>query len=158
HDIYGFSVGMYRIRKEFHDEFGLDILDSLTAGSFAMKYAKTRLPDFKELFPEVKFDRNFVMGGRTYVNPNHQGKILEGVTKIDANSLYPAAMVMTRLPFGKMKRTVMNSAKLKQFLLANPDKYVFAHLKKGVVRYDDMFSPIVTRDDQLHTRDYPNVA
>lgn len=158
HDIYGFSVGMYRIRKEFQDEFGLDILDSLTAGSFAMKYAKTRLSNFKELFPEVNFDRNFVMGGRTYVNPIHQGKILEGVTKIDANSFYPTAMVRTKLPFGPMKRTVMNSAKLKQFLLANPDKYVFAHLKKGVVRYDDMFSPIVTRDEQLHTRDYPNVA
>lgn len=158
HDIYGFSVGMYRIRKEFQDEFGLDILESLTAGSFAMKYAKTKVQNFKELFPEVNFDRNFVMGGRTYVNPIHQGKILEGVTKIDANSFYPTAMVKTKLPYGRMKRVVMSSDKLKQFLLANPDKYVFAQLKKGVVRYDDMFSPIVTRDDRLHTRDYPNVA
>lgn len=158
HDIYGFSVGMYRIRKEFQDEFGLDILESFTAGSFAMKYAKTRIPNFKELFPTVNFDRNFVMGGRTYVNPKHQGKIIEGVTKIDANSFYPTAMVQTKLPYGRMKKTVMNSDRLRNFLERNPDKYVFAHLKKGVVRYDDMFSPIVTRDDHLHTRDYPNVA
>lgn len=158
HDIYGFSVGMYRIRKEFQDEFGLDILESLTAGSFAMKYAKTKIQNFKELFPEVNFDRNFVMGGRTYVNPIHQGRILEGVTKIDANSFYPTAMVKTKLPYGRMKKTVMNSERLRDFLKRNPNKYVFAHLKKGTVRYDDLFSPIVTRDDRLHTRDYPTIA
>lgn len=158
HDIYGFSVGMYRIRKEFHDEFGLDILESFTAGSFAMKYAKTQIPDFKELFPTVNFDRNFVMGGRTFVNPDHQGNIMEGVTKIDANSFYPSAMVKTKLPYGRMKKTVMNSDRLRDFLKRNPDKYVFAHLKKGTVRYNDQFSPIVTRDEQLHTRDYPTVA
>lgn len=158
HDIYGFSVGMYRIREEFYNEFGLDILESLTAGSFAMKYAKTKIPDFKELFPTVNFDRNFVMGGRTYVNPTHQGKIVEGVTKIDANSFYPSIMVKSKLPYGRMKKKVMNSDKLRDFLKQNLDKYVFAHLKKGVVKYNDQFSPIVIRDEQLHTRDYPTVA
>lgn len=159
YDIYGFSVGMHRIQKQFYDEFGIDILNSYTAGSFAMKYARRELGQEKiqEYFPNVTFDRNFVIGGRTYVNQKHRGKIIEGVTKIDANSFYPSIMVNSKLPYGKMKKIAMSSSQLKEFLLSHPDKYVFAHLIKGVVKYDDMFSPIVTHDE-FNNRDYPTIA
>ena len=158
HDIYGFSVGLYRIHNQFNQEFGLDILDSLTAGSFAMRYAKNQLPDFKAMFPRVKFDRNFVMGGRTYVNPLYAGEIVDDLTKIDANSFYPSIMVGTKLPYGKMLRVIMNSNKLKEHLNKHPEQYVFAHLKRGVVHYNDMFSPICVHNPATNTREYPNTA
>lgn len=158
HDIYGFSVGMFRIHQQFKEEFGLDILDSLTAGSFAMKYAKTKLPDFKQWFPRVKFDRNFVMGGRTYVNPMYEGEIVDNVSKIDANSFYPSIMVQTKLPYGKMIRKPMNDEQLRQHLKKHPEQYVFAHLKKGVVHYNDTFSPICIHNPVTQSREYPNTA
>lgn len=157
HDIYGFSVGIHRIRKEFEEEFELDILSSFTAGSFAMKYAARELPDRETQFPTVAFDRNFVIGGRTFVNPLHVGKIVEGITKIDANSFYPSIMVKSKLPYGQQKKIAMNSLQLKLFLNDNPEKYVFAHLISGTCKYNDMFSPIVTNDD-LNNRDYPTIA
>lgn len=159
HDIYGFSVGLYRIREDFEREFNLDILGSFTAGSFAMKYAKVMLGEDKDkFFPKVDFDRKFVFGGRTYVNPLHEGKIIpDDSTKIDANSFYPSIMVRSKLPFGKQKKIAMSSKQLREFLKDNPDHYVFAHLIRGTCKYNDMFSPIVTTDD-LNNRDYPNIA
>jgi hypothetical protein len=157
YDIFGFSVGMHRIQKDFAGEFDLDIFDSFTAGSFAMKYAATKLEKKEELFPPVTFDRKFVFGGRTYVNPLHAGKIVENTTKIDANSYYPSAMVKSKLPYGHQKKIVMSSDQLRNFLKLNPNKYVFAHLMRGSVKYNDMFSPIVTTDD-LNNRDYPTIA
>lgn len=157
HDIYGFSVGLHRIREDFEREFDLDILGSFTAGSFAMKYASKMLDNKNELFPNVSFDRKFVYGGRTYVNPIHEGKIIEGASKIDANSFYPSIMVKSKLPYGAMKKITMSSNQLNLFLKNNPNTYVFAHLISGACKYEDMFSPIVTTDD-LNNRDYPNYA
>lgn len=157
HDIYGFSVGLHRIRKDFEDEFELDILGSFTAGSFAMKYAAKMLEGKEEKFPKVSFDRNFVIGGRTFVNPIHEGKIIEGTSKIDANSFYPSIMVKSKLPYGVQKKIPMGSTQLRKFLKDHPEKYVFAHLIRGSVKYDDMFSPIVTSDD-LNNRDFPTIA
>lgn len=168
YDIYGFSVGMYRLSKEFEREFGINILESFTAGSFSMKYARLELTKhldgkdekeafIQELFPDVSFDRKFVMGGRTFLNPKHRNKVLTGLYKLDRNSSYPAAMVQSKLPYGKMKKLPMNSTQLKEFLHHNEDTYVFARLTDGVVKYNDMFSPIITRDD-LNTREYPTIA
>lgn len=157
YDIFGFSVGLHRITKQFHEQFGIDILDSLTAGSFAMKYAAIKVPDHKELFPPVKFDRDFVFGGRTFVNPNHAGKIMKNWTTVDAKSFYPSTMVYGKLPYGQMKKINMNSNQLDEFLKDNPDKYVFAHIVTGICKYEDMYSPIVTMDDKGN-RDYPTHA
>lgn len=158
YDIFGFSVGMYRIQKDFQEKFELDIFSSLTAGSFAMKYADKHIEGNKaELFPQVRsFDRNFVVGGRTYVNPDHVGKIMFNVRKIDKNSSYPSVMVNSKLPYGTCTKGVMNSLQLKEYLLSHPEKYVFAQLVSGVCKYNDMFSPIVTMDG--HNRDYPTIA
>lgn len=157
YDIYGFSVGIHRIREEFEKEFNLDILSSFTAGSFAMKYAARELPEKETQFPKVSFDRKFVIGGRTFVNPIHAGKIVEGTTKIDANSFYASIMCKTKLPYGQQKKMPMSSKQLQIFLEKNPNKYVFAHLVSGTCAYHDMFSPIVTSDD-LNNRDYPTIA
>lgn len=157
HDIYGFSVGVHRLRNDFEEQFDLDILSSLTAGSFAMKYAKKMLEEKVQHFPTVTFDRKFVIGGRTFVNPIYAGKIVEGTKKIDANSFYPSIMVRSKLPYGKQKKVPMSSEQLNIFLKNNPDKYVFAHLIRGTCKYNDMFSPIVTSDD-LNNRDYPTIA
>ncbi|HXS61144.1 MAG TPA: DNA polymerase [Candidatus Sulfopaludibacter sp.] len=177
-DIYGFSVGLYRLSKDFEESFHMDILESFTAGSFSMKYAASKLkerhiksvetnenfnntgspfPKKDELFPKVSFDRKFVIGGRTYVNPIHAGKILDNLTKIDANSFYPSIMVKSKLPYGKQKIMKFKGSDLDKFLLNNPNKYVFAQLLSGVCKFDDMFSPIVTSDDN-NNRDYPTNA
>jgi len=157
HDIYGFAVGLHRIQQDFLKEFDLDILDSFTAGSFAMKYAAVKLDNKEEKFPPVAFDRKFVFGGRTYVNPEHVGKIMGSTTKIDANSFYPSIMVKSKLPYGHQVKQIMTSNKLNEFLKKHPEKYVFANLLKGNCNYKDMFSPIVTTDD-LTNRDYPTMA
>jgi hypothetical protein len=156
-DIFGFSIGMYRIQKDFQEEFDLDIFSSLTAGSFSMKYAGKHIENKEQLFPQVRsFDRNFVVGGRTYVNPIHVGKIISGARKIDKNSSYPSVMVNSKLPYGPCSKGAMNSEQLTQYLKEHPEKYVFAHLVSGVCKYDDMFSPIVTMEDNI--RDYPTIA
>lgn len=156
YDIFGFSVGIHRIREQFQSEFDLDILDSITAGSFAMKYAAIQVPEHKELFPSVNFDRGFVFGGRTFVNPIHAGKIITNWTTIDAKSFYPSTMVLGKLPYGSMKRSLMNSQQLNEFAANNPDKYLFAKLISGNCKYNDMYSPIVTLEDGI--RDYPTHA
>jgi hypothetical protein len=177
-DIYGFSVGIFRLQRDFQNSFNMDILESFTAGSFSMKYAASKLkerhlksvednenwnntgkpfPVKEELFPKVSFDRKFVIGGRTFVNPIHAGKILENLTKVDANSFYPSIMVKSKLPYGKQKKIRWKGAELDDFLKKNPNKYIFAHLLSGVCKYDDMFSPIVTNDD-MNNRDYPTNA
>lgn len=157
YDIYGFSVGLHRICEDFYKEFGLDILESYTAGSFAMKYAAIQVPEHKELFPPVNFDRNFVFGGRTFVNPNHAGKIIKKFTTVDAKSFYPSTMVYGKLPYGPMKKITFSSEQLRDYLDRNPNKYVFAHLISGICKYEDMFSPIVTMDEKGN-RDYPTHA
>lgn len=183
HDIYGFSVGLHRIIADFEKAFDMDISDSFTAGSFAMKYSKRKLderhiksvnenenfngtgkpfPPIPELFPNVNFDRKFVMGGRTFLNIDYEGLIFgdertnKYLTKVDANSFYPSIMVNTKLPYGKQKRIRMKGEDLDKFLESNPEKYVFAHLISGVCRYDDKFSPIIINDGSI--RDYPTNA
>jgi hypothetical protein len=156
-DIKGFAIGMYRISEDFFQEFEIDILDSFTAGSFAMKYAKQHIEKYDTLFPNVTFDRNFVAGGRTYVNPIHEGKIMNNISKIDAKSFYPSIMVNTKLPYGAVKKMPFNSNQLNEYLLKNPDKYVFAKLIHGVAKYNDKFSPIVVLDNKGN-RDYPSIV
>lgn len=156
-DIKGFAIGMHRIRKDFQNDFGMDILDSYTAGSFAMKFAKTKIEDIENLFPKVVFPREYVAGGRTYLNPYYANKIVEGITTVDANSFYPSIMVNTKLPCGKQTRENMNSNQLREYLKSNTNKYVFAKLINGVIQYDDMYSPI-TSLDEIGGRIYPNLA
>lgn len=178
-DIYGFSVGLYRLAEDFKEAFKIDILESFTAGSFAMKYAAVKLkerhlksvednedfnntgkpfPPKEELFPsKINFDRKFVIGGRTYVNPELAGKILKGLRKLDANSFYPSIMVKSKLPYGRPKIMRYKGKDLDEYLKNNPNKYVFAHLEDGICKYDDMYSPIVTIND-LNNRDYPTHA
>lgn len=156
-DIKGFSIGMYRIREEFNSDFGMDILGSYTAGSFAMKFAKKKIENIEELFPDIVFPREFVAGGRTYLNPNYANKIVEGITTVDANSFYPSIMVNSKLPWGRQHRDLMNSKQLKKFLEESPDKYVFAKLISGIVEYDDIYSPITTLNS-VGGRIYPTLA
>lgn len=156
-DIKGFSIGMHRIRKEFENDFRIDILGSYTAGSFAMKFAKTKIEDIEKLFPDIVFPREFVAGGRTYLNDNYANKIVENTSTVDANSFYPSIMVNSKLPHGRQHRDIMNSKQLKEFLENNPNKYVFAKLMRGVIEYDDMYSPI-TFIDNIGARIYPNLA
>lgn len=156
YDVIGFSIGIHRIREQFQSEFDLDILESITAGSFAMKYAAIHVPEHKELFPPVNFDRGFVFGGRTFLNPIHAGKIITNYSTIDAKSFYPSTMVYGKLPYGAMKRLMMTSEQLDNFAKRNPDKYIFAKLMSGNCKYEDMYSPIVTLEDGI--RDYPTHA
>lgn len=154
-DVLGFAIGLHRIVNEFEIEFGMNILDSLTAGSFAMKYAKTKLDD--SMFPNLDFPRGFVIGGKTFVNPIHEGNIMHDLLKIDANSFYPSIMAMTKLPYGNYSKIIMNSKQLNRYLINNPKEYLFAYLKEGFVEYNDMFSPIAIKH-RTGTRIYPTTA
>lgn len=152
-DVEGFAIGLHRITNEFKEEFNMNILESLTAGSFAMKYAKTKLE--QDLFPQINFPRDFVIGGRTFCNPIYEGKIMRELTKVDANSFYPSIMALTKLPYGPCTKIVMKSNQLNKYIIAHTDEYLFAHLKEGFVEYNDMFSPIAIRD-RNGNRVYPS--
>lgn len=48
------------------------------------------------------FIRKTYLGGISYVNPHHQGKIIENVKTADINSSYPYELSSKKLPYGAM--------------------------------------------------------
>lgn len=170
-DVKGFAIGLYRIQKDFENDFDMDILGSLTAGGFAMKFAKREMSKILDVSTDElvenfkttsKFPREFISGGRTYVNPEHRGVIKKGISKIDSNSAYPASMVSKKHPIGNFIKMDVTAENLKQLLEENPDVYVFARLIRGQVLYNDKFSPIlIKRDGQclypIHATDEDDV-
>ena len=80
-------------------------LDRLTIGSCALNNFKDGTKDFKTLFPELPTDihnaiKNSYKGGFTYLNPIHKDEIIENITVLDVNSLYPSVQRNERLPYG----------------------------------------------------------
>lgn len=165
-DIRGFAIGLHRIKEQFMDYFDMDILSSLTAGSFAMKFAKNKMidnlnfeneEDLEDLFDTRNpFPREFISGGRTYVNPENKAKIFNGISKIDSNSAYPASMVNRKHPLGDFVKFKCDEELLKTLLEEHPNAYVFARLVDGFVYYNDKFSPITVKKDGACL--YPNFA
>lgn len=155
-DVEGFGIGLHRMQSEFAKEFnGLDILESLTAGSFAMKYAKEYFgKDIEKLFPPCDMPREFIYGGRTFLNAEYKNQVMHDLLKIDANSFYPSIMARTKLPCGKMTKQKMTHSQLKDYANKNPTDYIFAHMLEGFAEYDDMYSPIVSIDSH-GVRVYP---
>jgi hypothetical protein len=100
---------------------------------------------FDTFLPKINFPREYVMGGKTYLNEKYKGKILENVTKIDANSFYPYIMEYCKLPIGKPIKKRMSFEQLKEYLIEHTEKYVFASLTSGLCYYDDMYSPITLK-------------
>lgn len=80
-------------------------LDRLTIGSCALNNFKNGTKDFNNLFPKLPTDihnviRNSYKGGFTYLNPIHKNEIIEDITVLDVNSLYPSVQRNERLPYG----------------------------------------------------------
>lgn len=80
-------------------------LDRLTIGSCALNNFKDGTRDFNTLFPELPTDihnaiKNSYKGGFTYLNPIHKDEIIENITVLDVNSLYPSVQRNERLPYG----------------------------------------------------------
>lgn len=80
-------------------------LDRLTIGSCALNNFKEGTKDFNTLFPELPTDvhnaiKNSYKGGFTFLNPIHKDEIIEDITVLDVNSLYPSVQRNERLPYG----------------------------------------------------------
>lgn len=78
-----------------------------TAGCAYNAYKSMRTKDYMEQCFPVLDDafldewRSAYRGGRSQVNPIHQGKIVKNVKRYDINSMYPSIMYNERLPYGK---------------------------------------------------------
>lgn len=80
-------------------------LDRLTIGSCALNNFKDGTKDFKTLFPILpgvihNAIKNSYKGGFTYLNPIHKDEIIENITVLDVNSLYPSVQRNEYLPYG----------------------------------------------------------
>lgn len=80
----------------------------LTVGGDALtEYKKTMVGKFRTQFPLLdrntdEFVRRALRGGWTYINPLHQGQVLEQEGEVyDVNSMYPAVMVQNSYPVGE---------------------------------------------------------
>ena len=92
-------------------------MEKMTLSSDALNFYKDIIADgdtknkekrFRNLFPELSkgeddFIRSSYRGGYTYANPKFQGKMVEKGIVYDVNSLYPATMYHSLLPFGRPK-------------------------------------------------------
>ena len=92
---------MAKALKVMYDEG----LDRLTIGSCALNNFKDGTKDFNTLFPELPTDihnaiKNSYKGGFTYLNPTHKNEVIEDITVLDVNSLYPSVQRNERLPYG----------------------------------------------------------
>ena len=77
----------------------------LKLGSCALNNFKERTKDFKSLFPILpgiihEAIKGSYKGGFTYLNPTHKDEIIEDITVLDVNSLYPSVQRNERLPYG----------------------------------------------------------
>lgn len=82
-------------------------VNRMTIASSAYHYYKKMHSDemINEAFPELDDDflttfRMAYRGGRSMVNPEHQGIMLRGVRRYDYNSMYPYIMAKMELPYG----------------------------------------------------------
>ena len=80
-------------------------LNRLTIGSCALNNFKNSSKGFKSYFPilpRVIHDaiKNSYRGGFTYLNPIHKDEIIENLTVLDVNSLYPSIQRNEELPYG----------------------------------------------------------
>lgn len=80
-------------------------LDRITIGSCALHEYKTLLTKekFKLYFPTPRYHddvKQTYKGGFTYLNPEFEGKTIRNGVVLDVNSLYPAVMRDSLLPFG----------------------------------------------------------
>jgi hypothetical protein len=81
-------------------------LTNMTAGSNALSDYKNMVGrrNFDEFYPPPEYDwsiRQSYRGGFTYLNPIHKNKILNSITVLDVNSLYPWVMYECYLPYGE---------------------------------------------------------
>lgn len=80
--------------------------NKMTIGANAYNQASSEIEGWKEFFPDLDRDwleewRQAYRGGRTQVNPIHQGDIIENVRRYDINSMYPYVMSRKPMPYGE---------------------------------------------------------
>lgn len=80
--------------------------NKMTIGSNAFNLCSQEMTYFDYLFPIIDNDlldkfRKAYRGGRSQVNPLHQGKILNKVKRYDINSMYPYCHAFLDLPYGQ---------------------------------------------------------
>ena len=88
----------------------LDILykqnmTKMTVGANALASFKSMCKNFKQLFPILPLDvdadiRKSYKGGFTYLSPKYREKTTGSGVTLDVNSMYPAQMVKSELPYG----------------------------------------------------------
>ena len=80
-------------------------LNRLTIGSCALNNFKNGTKGFRKMFPILptvihNAIKNSYKGGFTYLNPTHKDEIIEDITVLDVNSLYPSVQRNELLPYG----------------------------------------------------------
>lgn len=81
-------------------------LTKITVGSDALHDYKSLLGEklFRNFFPVIDYDKHIrqaYKGGFTYLNPTYKNKIVNNITILDVNSLYPSVMYNEYLPYGE---------------------------------------------------------
>lgn len=81
-------------------------LSKMTIGSCALSSYMKMTKYFKTYFPSLPFEidkdiRQSYKGGFTYLNPIHQGKVLNDIMVLDVNSLYPSVLRYEYLPYAQ---------------------------------------------------------
>jgi hypothetical protein len=101
------AEGMITIRKQYLEEFNIDIYDILTTPAIANKILSLN-GVFKDCYEVTGHLREYIegsiVGGRVMTANNNKIHIIDKLADLDAVSLYPSAMVrMEGLPIGEPK-------------------------------------------------------
>jgi len=127
----------------------------LTIGGDAIREYRSTMyhGKFRTVFPLL--DRNLddwirraYRGGWTYVNPDYQGRILEGPGSVwDVNSMYPAVMHDSSFPVGPPVRLAAGQLELKGYPHTIVGALLDAKIKPGrypiiQVKHDARYNPV----------------
>ena len=145
----------------------LDILHSMTLPSFSNKYMGWN-GAFDDMFHMKTALRNFqreaVFGGRTFVNPEYEGKRCSGVFEyLDAISLYPSAIVfmcqeLGGFPTGPamlLSEKQLASPNLRQYLSETASEYT-VEIRIRAIRKRQMSIPFISYKKPDVSLDYVN--
>ena len=169
YDVLVLAAGVQALQRDMFavSNNELDILHSMTLPSFSNKYMGWN-GAFDDMFHMKTALRNFqreaVFGGRTFVNPEYEGKRCSGVFEyLDAISLYPSAIVfmcqeLGGFPTGPamlLSKKQFASPNLRQYLSETASEYT-VEIRIRAIRKRQMSIPFISYKKPDGSLDYVN--